>query len=480
MATLSENAEHFLALEEREGLWDRSLAGCGYWQYLRVPVFYDIATQCGQLGKLQNLEPKRYVAEGVRQVKDLGRILRRYDHTRVTPADLLFLNHTRHYPLEQRLVSPYTHFLLEDLPATYWDFQFSDRGLHHVNDGLERVLYLDALYQSGYKAYALLWRWRSLRGEIRKSAIQLERTLRAEFGVSGGAPRLDRLIWNAVRVHNGWGPLCDRLLERARPRLIVNVVHYSWPWIAFTLRARQKGIPVAELQHGAVSAEHIAYRLASGRSSPSAPDYFLSFGKYWSERVSALNLPAQRTPAIGFAWLEARRPPARQPRAAHSQKMLLVLSQSSIGVELSRFVALAAPRLRELGWSIVYRLHPGETHGWSERMPWLLGAGVSICQSEVSLYERFSEATAQLGVYSTALYEGLAFGLPTLIARLPGSDALADLVDVGVAHFVSTPEELAAAVSRAASSPLPLADVERFWEPAATRNFRSFVRTRLG
>jgi hypothetical protein len=74
----------------------------------------------------------------------------------------------------------------------------------------------------------------------------------------------------------------------------------------------------------------------------------------------------------------------------------------------------------------------------------------------------FATAQAQIGVYSTALFEGLAFGLRTFIADLPGASDMAPLVEAGLAELVSNAQQLCSALERT-TSPLDRSRIDEIW-----------------
>jgi hypothetical protein len=65
-----------------------------------------------------------------------------------------------------------------------------------------------------------------------------------------------------------------------------------------------------------------------------------------------------------------------------------------------------------------------------------------IDNSGPSLYNLFDESRAQVGVGSSAIYEGLAFELETYVYDCPGSEALQPLIDDGSAKLISSSDEL--------------------------------------
>mgnify|MGYP006274607111 CR=1 FL=1 len=68
------------------------------------------------------------------------------------------------------------------------------------------------------------------------------------------------------------------------------------------------------------------------------------------------------------------------------------------------------------------------------------------------MYEQFAQSSAQVGVGSTAIYEGPAFGLKTFVYDCPGPEVLQALVEDGAAQLISSPEEMAATLEKADGS----------------------------
>jgi hypothetical protein len=92
---------------------------------------------------------------------------------------------------------------------------------------------------------------------------------------------------------------------------------------------------------------------------------------------------------------------------------------------------------------IIYKLHPGEYDRWKKEYPWLQNNNISIIDSQhPDLYTLLSSALCQIGVYSTAIYEGLAFGCQTFLVDLPGIANMDQLLESGYAQLVTRPEEI--------------------------------------
>jgi hypothetical protein len=152
-------------------------------------------------------------------------------------------------------------------------------------------------------------------------------------------------------------------------------------------------------------------------------------------------LPAERRQAYGFKYFEHRAQPYRH--AEKSPRRLLVISQGTIGRELAEAVLRSAPALAHC--EIKYKLHPSEAQRWKE-YPALVELAkrpnVEIVL-EGNLYELMSTCAWQVGVYSTALYEGQALGLQTALVNLPGIEYMKRWFERGAAvRFEELPARL--------------------------------------
>jgi len=60
----------------------------------------------------------------------------------------------------------------------------------------------------------------------------------------------------------------------------------------------------------------------------------------------------------------------------------------------------------------------------------------------VQLYELFAKSDYQVGAFSTAIYEGLAFDCKTFIIDVPGTEYLDDLINKNIVKKVKNSEEM--------------------------------------
>jgi hypothetical protein len=153
---------------------------------------------------------------------------------------------------------------------------------------------------------------------------------------------------------------------------------------------------------------------------------------------------------------------------------VIFLSQGESGERLSRIATEFAAL--EHDWSVVYKLHPGEYSRWREAYPWLEDAPLRVVDgSEPPLYELFARSRAQVGAYSTALYEGLYFDLDTYVVDVPGIECVEGLLDSGGATLVRSTEALAERL-RDSSGGIGV-DTGRFFRRGAEENVVSALRS---
>jgi hypothetical protein len=202
--------------------------------------------------------------------------------------------------------------------------------------------------------------------------------------------------------------------------------------------AKALEIPVVELQHGIIDGENAGYNFPDDVEVGLFPDWILTFGEFWASQAK-FPVDRERILSTGFPWLETR---AAEFSDIETQDQLLFISQGPVGAELSRFAVDCAHDHR-IDYDVVYKLHPGEVGRWRDAYPWLVESKVQVIgQEPTPLYELFSRSHGQVGVGSTAIYEGLYFGLNTYVFETEGAEALKPLVEAGVAVPIDSVDEL--------------------------------------
>jgi hypothetical protein len=347
----------------------------------------------------------------------------------------MFVGHHRRKQLEDGYWwDIYCDPLHETLDYDYTHFEKDYMLRHYTPARTASIRYLDLIEQASNIQRILNLNSPTIPPEPENKLRNVERQIQSRFGASVDVVSIARKILHERRAKLF---LYKRLLQRVDPELAVLVVSYGRE--TFIEACKSQGVPVAELQHGVVYKHHFGYSFSGPRTKTTFPDYFLAFGEFWKESVE-FPIPDSRVIPVGYPFLEQS---IDEYSGTESTDKLVFISQGTVGEELSKF-AIELDRHPNFDYDIVYKLHPGEYDRWRTEYPWLENANFEIVQNEKRLYHLFSEAIAQVGVGSTAIYEGLAFDLNTFIYDCPGAEALQPLVDDGVATLISSPDALTA------------------------------------
>lgn len=230
------------------------------------------------------------------------------------------------------------------------------------------------------------------------------------------------------------------MLRWMKPRSVLVLVAYDAKELV--LAAKELDIPTFELQHGVISPYHLGYAVAAGETLRTFPDHVLLFGPFWKRTVE-YPISSERLLEIGYPHIS--RETSRYADVA-KKDMVAVISQGTIGDRLSRFAVQLAETMPE-NIELVYKLHPGERKVWQHDYPWLLEAAdrrrlTVVSEFAPTLYALLAKARWQLGVYSTAIFEGIAFGCQTILVNLPGIEYMRPLIEENLAQVVDEPAEV--------------------------------------
>jgi len=232
------------------------------------------------------------------------------------------------------------------------------------------------------------------------------------------------------------------MLKWLKPQRILVVASNQFApliWAASTLH-----IPTVELQHGIIASEHLEYSVPVGMTKKLFPDYFLIFGNYWKEAIDNLPLIPERLVVFGYPYFE--RMFIKYNNLVIKENQIVVISQGTIGRELSKF-AVKLALIKRGEFKIIYKLHPGEQDRAKTLYTELYEAKeqglLEIVDKDIpTLYSLFSRSRWQVGVYSTALFEGIALGCHLILVDLPGIEFMFPLMKKKFFQVVKTPEEI--------------------------------------
>lgn len=219
-----------------------------------------------------------------------------------------------------------------------------------------------------------------------------------------------------------------------KPKLLFVIVSHTKE--AIIASAKSLGITTIELQHGSPARGKLNYDYTSGIKKTSFPDLFLSFGDYWSLNCK-FPLAENKIISFGNPYLYNK---INSYSHIVKEDRMVIISQGF--PSLAKFAQDISKQFSKK-LIVEYKPHPRE---FNEQEPdyfiELRNAGVIISDKHADLYEIFARCRWQVGIYSTALYEGLYFGAACFILSNTGSEHMKSLLKLDLARIVSSPKDI--------------------------------------
>jgi len=453
MTDIYNKFEHF---EVKRSLFDFRIDNVDIWERIRFKIFRKVSEQsgAGQAHTLieQNLTDN--LKGGLMLIKNT--VLR--NPYLGNESDVVFIGHPRRKKINDGCWRDiYCDPVHKSCRFDYVHLEFP-RLLNHKRPACtDNLRYLDVVKYGSKLQRVLRVRCPEISENMRRELINVQKAIRERFGAD-----IDfvSLVQRELHVRNTRLWMYRRLLNRIDPEVAVIVVSYGKE--SFIEACQERNIPVVELQHGIIHSDHFGYSYAGSRTKNTFPDYLFVWGDFWKDSVE-YPIPDERVIPVGYPYLEVT---VQRYSDVPTRKQILFISQGTIGEQLSK-LALEVHEHPDIEHDVVYKLHPGEYNRWADIYPWIVDAGIKIVdEPEPPLYRLFAESSAQIGVNSTAIFEGLCFGLETYVYDCENSHTPRPLIEQGVATEISSDNEL--------SSVLGQDDVqfrrEHFFEPDATEN----------
>jgi hypothetical protein len=451
-------------METELELFEKKVANVYFWDLIRLNVYRQIMKKSGLHGgaqqAIQNSPPnfREYLLSVLKAIFIRNTFL-------ASRCDILFLGHPRRKKMTDGswwdiYCDPVIDFLERRHDCLLVEKPY--RGKHFAPPKTKNCLYLDFFFLLA----DILRRFRLLKiklsGPDRIMLATIQRNVETAFHIQ--LEDLTTLVERALSYRRHFLFAYELLIKKVRPKIAVVICSYDNK--VFIEACRNHEIPVVELQHGtSMGSYHPGYRFdRKDFRRIRFPDHLLVFGDFWKRRIEC-PISNEKIHAVGYAFFE--REALNYRKAERKDDQILFISQGTIGKDLSR-LAVDVSRTPGFDHTIVYKLHPEEYMRWRQEYPWLEGSSVHIVQDDgIPLYQLFAESTIQVGVYSTAIYEGLGFGLQTVLIGLPGIEYMDELIEnniVRVANDVDTFKEIVTSDWPKQNSMRP------FFEPKALDN----------
>lgn len=443
-------------IEAEMELYEETIDGVHFWDWVRQKAVYQSPTVVQH--------NRNMLHRGTALVQDAALLLRNTflkNPLRAGEVDILFHGGQRSRTAGNTATDRYCDPVIDQLDSRGWTYLLLEQPFNHQHippPEIRNIRYLEFIDYTASLLVNLRLSRVKLSQDEKAVLHEVERRLQED---ADHTIDMTGLVRRTLEKRQAALPLYRALLRRTNPDVAV-IGHSSGGYETFMEACQQMDIPVVELQHGVLSPYHLATSFPGERTKRAFPDYFFVWGTFWKDNAS-FPIPDDHIYSVGFPFHERERE-RYDDVTPHEQ--VVFISQETIGEPLSRFAASLDSHLQDT--RIVYKLHPDEDIWDMGTYPWLEESDIDIISDEKPLYELFSESSAQVGVYSTALFEGHSFDLDTYLVSIPGIEHVPEFAASPATTVVETPDELASHLSRSGGG--TATDVEQFFKPDAAQN----------
>jgi IS1 family transposase len=316
-----------------------------------------------------------------------------------------------------------------------WDYVYLEkpyRDQHRQPAKTNNIRYLDLLYYSGDIRDIIGKIKFDMDVEEQKLLDTIQTNLNDRFDSN---VNLKKITKNKLIRRESLYPLYKMIIRQINPNVVILAKHINRE--TFVECCKDADIPVIEIQHSMLHDYHYQYSFPnSERTKHAFPDYFFTYGDYWREYI---DFPIDKNDVIsvGYPYFNLERKKYIDEKISNE---IVFISQPTAGRHISKF----ASKFDSISnYETIYKLHPQEYAQWQTVYPWLDDSEINVIDSdETPLYQLLSKSKIQVGVSSTAIFEGLGFDLDTYLIEHPRTTIMDHLIENNIAQLVSDPEEL--------------------------------------
>lgn len=463
--------DKFLIFEKNHNMIEKKIDDFYYWVYMRFELYSDFQRQKKEMKNsayaINDSRIKKLLSQPQKLIWAWTRSMMRC-HKK---CNVLFVNHERRMSVEGIDVPIYFDELIKNYSGEYVIVEPRNiNNWHYQNEKyMENTYYLDDILN--YKTPLHIKTHKYVNQPFEVEFKEILTAMEAEFDVVIDKNKWIQWVYYSKKRYESNKKQFIRMLRQISPQKIVEVVYYNNVFMALNEAAHELDIPVYELQHGIMGYYHIAYNFDKQYSLPLLPDNILLFSEYWMKNTR-FPLPKKSQFAVGYPYMESM---VEKYRRDNDDKLtILFISQRTIGKQLSSFAVELEKLLnkRAMEHKIYYKLHPAECSDWNEELPELYknrGKIDVISDPSRGIYELFGVSNYQIGVYSTAIFEGMAFGLKTFVLNVDGSENVRDLCDGGYAELINSAEEFINKMTKVQNE-------TEFWKKGAVDNILKLLK----
>lgn len=460
--------DRYLMFEKENDLFKLEVNGFKYWHYIRNIIYEDIHSKKNNLGQPHtSYSEKHYYKRVLLKLKQIPNWMYKNPFWALKEKDILVLNHQRRVKNGDFFDCIYTDEILHRTNYSYYVFEQPILEKHFSPVRTKELKYLD--YLNFKVAINVEFKRKFLRlslPKIEKEKLKkILKKIEGSFNVNIDYKKILNSLEIAYISYKPSRNYYNKILDRINPKIIIELVSYSRNRFIVNELAKERGIPTIELQHGTMGKHHIAYNFSEKMDLDTFPDYILTFGQYWKDNTR-LPIEDDKVKVVGWPYFEKKVSEYKQKNDFEntSKKTILFISQGTIGKELSQIAVDIFNVLDKNHYKVIYKLHPGEYDRWKYDYPWLVGTNIEVIDhNHKDMHFYFAKSDIQIGVYSTALFEGLGYDLQTIIIKLAGYELMEELFSKALAELAENEKDIIRILNNDSEEKIDF-DTEYFWE----------------
>ena len=462
--------DKFIKFEYEEDLFNKGIQGVKFWHYIRFSIYEEILKQKNYLGQAHSgLNDKKFITKVWYKLKQIPNFILKNPLYGLKQRNILVLNCARRIRNGRDYNDIYTDDILKNVNRTYYVLEEPYLEKHFKPIRTENIRYLDYIHFIVSVKIKFFKFINTKYGNLCETDINelylLLNNINNIFNVNIDNNRVFKEIKNLILVYKLSKKYYEKILDRIKPKVIIEECSYGFSRLLINEIAKIMAIPTIELQHGVMGKYHIAYNFYSKKKLETFPDYIFLFGEYWKKNTR-FPLESDRLIVTGFPYFEKKTMKVRQ--ICKNNKKNIFLFVSDISKELSQMAIKLDNLIDHKKYKIIYKLHPKEYDRWEKKYQWLKYSNIEVIDNDdKDIYYYFSISTFQIGVSSTAIFEGLGFNLKTFIYKKSCYEYTEYLYKNNFAQLVSSAEEV---IKHLNNNQKVLEDKNIFWKSNSLKN----------
>ena len=427
--------DEFLALEEKYNLFDNNYNGFCYWPYIRYEVFTYIYYS-------ENTDKKNKTIKIRDLLVKLKCVVLKNTWFYSKKIDLLAMGYPRRIKHENgEYIDPYIGIIADNIGVRTLVLEKYRRQFDNY-DGRKNHLYIEDA-----EVYSKLIRKltpKKTKQELYEKSSHISKLIQNELGYEVKTEKIYTKLLSSYSVWKTYRKKYRKLLSKCKPFCIIETPGYADHIQVLNEIAKEYYIPTVEIEHGFGREEHVPWNYSRKRRIMSSPDYFFCGSQYTKDNIR-LNLQESHIIVVGNCYLDQR---VRNRKKYTDPNEILVLGDLFYSDELLDFVVELTEYVRQNSLNnihITYKAHPKDS--CTSRNYGLIKKSypeielITGTQGK-SVYDCLEYSGKVVGIFTSTIFEALAYGAEVYALKSEGSKDLYNFVKQGYITIVCEPREL--------------------------------------